>query len=685
MKFASRLLLAYTALRELGPRSLGVYALYQLGLYTGHYQRQLNAALARLNDLNRGSHLSLHPCLPCLPDRETMLELLGDQLDQLYEQANEIVNGKVRLFGGQPVPLNLTPPQPLTYWTNYEGRNQFAGQDIKFIWEPGRFGWACTLAMAYHLSDNKRYAEAFWLNTELFLNSDPPYMGPQWSSAQEVAIRIIALGFALQVFAKSNLSTKERLEFVASAIAVHAERIPPTMVYARSQNNNHLITEALGLYTASMLLPEHPMAPKWHKLGWRWLQAAFRNQITPDGTYTQHSTNYHRLMLQAALWVFAIHDLSLNNEPIPPDISSHLEASTHWLWKLIDPETGRVPNLGHNDGAYILPLTVCSFHDYRPVIHAAAQTFLHMHLTPIGCWNDMGYWLCSHKDQTQKEVGLDFWRVSPNLKGLTTQPPFIIQNHKNNSWATLRVASFHSRPAHADQLHLDLWWHGLNLSQDPGTYVYNSPPPWENSLTSALVHNTVVVDGQEFMLRASRFLYLDWAQAKLIAAQTASGGNFETLAAQHDGYRKIGVLPSRKVSTYDDGHWEIIDRLDGLPGLIHSARLHWLLPDWECKIQDASEINKLPGYEIQINSPFGWVSLKVGVSSSSENLRQTQSISIQIVRAGALLYGSGTVSPIAGWTSPIYGDKIPALACIFEISQSLPIVLKSEWIFPNES
>ena len=685
MKFASRFLLAFKALRELGPRSLWLYAFYQLGLLTGHYQRQLTSSLARQNDLNRKPHLNLHPCLPSLPERDTMLELLGDQLSQLYEQADEIASGKIRLFGGQLVPLILASQKPLTDWIKYEGINQIDDRDIKFIWEPGRFGWACTLAMAYHLSRNQHYAEAFWLNTERFLNSNPPYLGPHWSSAQEVAIRLVALSFAFQVFAQSEQATPERLELFAKAIAIHAERIPPTMVYARSQNNNHLITEALGLYTASSLLPEHPLATKWHKLGWDWLQNACRTQLTPDGSYIQQSTNYHRLMLQAALWAFAVHDYSFSNEPIPPEISILLEASTHWLWKLVDPETGHVPNLGHNDGAYVLPLTVCPYHDYRPVVHAAAQRFLHSNLTPEGSWSDMGYWICSPQDQTQTKVGFDFWRCASNQRGLPTQPPHIILNQKNGSWATIRVATFHSRPAHADQLHLDLWWHGLNLAQDPGTYLYNAPPPWDNSLTCSLVHNTVVVDGQEFMLRAGRFLYLEWAQARVILAQTAPDGSSESLTAQHNGYRKIGVLHSRKVNINAKGNWEVIDQLDGPPGSVHTARLHWLLPDCEYIIQDATQINNLPGYEMRINSQFGWVSLKVGLSSSSKEMHAIPANNFQLVRAGTLLYGSGTVLPIIGWTSPTYGDKIPALACILEITQPLPIELKSEWILPYES
>ncbi len=580
----------------------------------------------------------------------------------------------------------LTQPEPLKDWTNYERGNHRGGdQDVKSIWEPARFGWACKLAMAYHLSKNEHYTEAFWRYTESFLSSNPPYIGTHWSSAQEVALRLVALAFAHQVFVQSTQTTPERLELLAKAISNHAERIPPTMVYARSQNNNHLITEALGLYTASALLPEHPLAPKWHKLGWDWLQYAFRTQITAEGTYTQHSTNYHRLVLQAALWAFAVHDHAYKNELIVQEITVHLEAATRWLWKLVDTETGRVPNLGHNDGAYILPLTVCPYHDYRPVIHAAAQTFLNSKLLPEGSWSDMGYWLCAPHDPMQTEDGLNFWRKTPHPKDLTTQSPHIVQNHGNGSWATIHVATFDSRPAHADQLHVDLWWHGLNLAQDPGTYLYNAPPPWENSLTSASVHNTVVVDDQDIMLRSGRFLYLDWAQAKVTATQTAPDGSYESITAQHDGYRKIGVFHSRKVTTYADGHWEVIDHLDGLPGPDHSARLHWLLPDWEYEIVKTPEKPNFPWSEIRIHSPSGWISLKLGLSVPHENLTPVPIINFQLARAGTLLFGTGAIPPIIGWTSPTYGDKIPALACILEVSQSLPIELKSEWILPSES
>jgi hypothetical protein len=97
------------------------------------------------------------------------------------------VQGKVRLFGAHPVPLQLTPPPPLNHWTVHARRME-GPQDIKFTWEPARFNWAIVLARAYHLTSDQRYAASFWEYTERFLSANPPFQGRRLP-AQEVALR----------------------------------------------------------------------------------------------------------------------------------------------------------------------------------------------------------------------------------------------------------------------------------------------------------------------------------------------------------------------------------------------------------------------------------------------------------------------------------------------------------------
>ena len=58
-----------------------------------------------------------------------------------------------------------------------------------------------------------------------------------------------------------------------------------------------------------------------------------------------------------------------------------------------------------------------------------------------------------------------------------------------------------------DQLHFDLWWHGINVAQDAGTYLYNGEPPWDNPLVSTRVHNTITIDGRDQMTRGGTIPY----------------------------------------------------------------------------------------------------------------------------------------------------------------------------------
>ena len=650
----NRLRLGVKALFQLGPRQLSLYAFYQFGLRSGHYRRVTPAPRPVVNPAR------LQPVLP-LPDPQAIITLLGDSgLSALRHVADEIVAAQVHLFGSAPVPLDLTPPPPLHHWTVYEGHDHGLG-DLKFIWEPARFGWTFTLGRAYWLTKDERYPEAFWRYFETFQDGNPPYLGPNWLSAQEVAIRLCAFVFAAQVFAGSQNSTPHLLTRLAEAVAQHAARIPPTLVYARAQHNNHLITEAVGLYTAAAALPEHPEAAKWQRLGWRWLNHAFQTQFAPDGAYCQHSANYHRLALQAACWSQAVQARCFPDTAFPPQTLARLQAGVSWLFALLDPTTGQVPNLGPNDGALLFPLATSPFSDYRPALQAAARAFFAEPALPPGAWDEASLWLGLPLMAAREPI------PSPRL----SHPGQSVLKGTGSSWAYLRAARFTSRPGHADQLHLDLWWKGLNLAQDPGTYRYTAAPPWDNALSSTLVHNTISVDNLEQMTSAGRFLYLDWVQVSLPIREQSEDGAWERLTASHNGYRRLGVTHQRQVTAFKNGRWLVEDTLRGASRHQHTARLHWLLPDlpWQADL-DPQRVH------LTLTTPHGVVKLVVRAEIPVQSM---------LVRAGQLLLGDGVTDPTWGWTSPTYGDKMPALALIVHFQGQLPLHIISEWILPDET
>lgn len=655
--------IAIRAIAELGLGHIALYSVYQLGLKSGLYKyltpaRPIDSCLSKKN-------FALQTDLITLPDRKLLQRIVPG--DTLVEEANEILSGKVRLFGGDSVPLVLKNEGVLTHWIKISQESQ----DIKFQWESARFAWAVTLARAYHLTKNEDYTEAFWDYTYSFIESNPLNQGIHWCSAQEVALRLIALVFAIQVFANSKFSTPKNMTWLALVIAEHAERIPPTLVYARAQNNNHLISEAAGLYTAAAALPTHPKAKHWKKVGWKWLNYAFQHQISSDGTYLQHSTNYHRLILHLALWVNAIQNNAFPSEPFPTKTHALLSAATCWLYKIQDPISGKVPNLGPNDSALILPLCSCPNFDYRPVLSSAYRAFLNKSIYSPGAWDEMSEWF-----------GLD---ITASLSSqaekssiLISSPPHTI--HSGDAWAYLRAVKFTSRPGHADQLHLDLWWHGLNIAQDPGTYRYTAPPPWDNSLTHTAIHNTLTVDGEEQMRRVGRFLYLNWAQAEPPRFEFAGDGSWQRLIAQHNGYRHKKITHQRSVEANSDQKWVVTDSVRGSKdNYYHQVRLQWLLPDWKFEFDES---NNYQYVSIKLLSPHGWLTLKLYWSDLHKE-NPSEAVIWGLARSGQLIAGKGPVHPTWGWTSPNYGDKIPALSLFMTIRSKLPINIESHWSFPK--
>jgi len=653
---------AFKIARQVGLLQVALYGLYKFGLRTGHYQRLTETH--RLQTEINGTPLVVHSIFP-LPDQGQLATILGEGgQHNLTSLADEIVGGKFHMFGGELVEIKLTFDTPLHHWTHYETgkapipKSQVPIDDIKFIWEPARFGWAYTLGRAYHLTQNEIYADAFWGYFEKFTETNPPNLGPHWMNGQEVAIRLMALVWAGQVFGTPPVSggelaaasSVERRVRLAGSIAAHAARIPPTLVYARAQNNNHLLTEAAGLYTAGLALPDHPRASTWRALGWRWLNWVFQHQIGDSGEYIQHSTNYHRVMLQAALWVDTIRDLDW-----PDPTLRSLRRATHWLFSMLDPASGRTPNLGANDGALILPLAVTPFDDFRPTVQAAARAFLRSEI-PGGVWDEESLWL-----------GL-------GAQGKAIEPETHLSKHLHGpaSWAYLRATQFPSRLGHMDQLHFDLWWRGINVARDAGTYLYNADPPWDNPLVSGRVHNTVTIDGHDLMTRGGRFMVLDWFPAYLESELATDEAALGQIVGYHTGYQ--GVRHERKATVYTSERWVVEDKL--ISKLPHTYRLHWLLPDWEWEAESREK-----GIVISLQSPQGLVSIIFQTESQLSNLHSLFSI----VRAGKVIFGQRDVQPYEGWFSPTYGMKEPALSLAIEVASDHGMFFVSQFTFPSGS
>ena len=402
-------------------------------------------------------------------------------------RANAVIAGRWPYFSGTELQVGFPPDWHLNpvngkhiptdqHWSDID---EFEYGDIKFVWEPSRFTVAFTLVRAYAACGDERYASAFWMLLEDWAKHNPPQSGANWKCGQEAAFRIMAWCFGLFALATSPHSTPSRVTQLVVMLAFHAERIEGNIEYALSQNNNHGLSEAIGLWTVGLLFPELARASQWRKIGKRLLERQIRKQILPDGSYVQQSTNYHRLLLHDLLWAFRLGEL--HGDPFSPAAYDRLAKAVEFLDAMTDHATGRAPNQGNNDGALVLALNNCDFNDYRPVLQAANYLLRRRRLFPPGPWDEDLLWLFGADAFQQATIAAS----SERSLAFEAGGYYILRG--SNSWGLVRCARHRSRPAHADQLQLDLWWRGDNIAADAGTYLYNGDPPWRNSLSQTAV------------------------------------------------------------------------------------------------------------------------------------------------------------------------------------------------------
>jgi hypothetical protein len=599
-------------------------------------------------------------------------KILAAHQESLGVEANGVLEGNLPFFGRlsydcgfpprwfqNPVTgQTVSPQRPWTGMRFASGSSPDDYGDLKFILEPSRFLFVYTLARAYAGIGDERFPEAFWTAIESWAANSPPMSGPLWICGQESSLRILAWSFALHAFLHSPATTAPRIALLFSLIAAHGWRTMQTLGYARSQRSNHLVSEAVGLWTAGTLFPELSDASTWRKKGALLLREAVLDQITPDGSYLQDSFNYQRMVLHQLLWTIRLAEI--NKIELDSQIRSRTIAAFDFIQRFVDAHSGHVPNHGSNDGSHILPLSACDYGDFRPLLRLGSTVLNRPVELQPGPWDELALWLCGKSLQSEQSESTNSASSTPGYYRIGTR----------NSWAFVRAGRYTRRPFQADQLHVDLWRRGFNLARDAGTYLYNGEPPWNNGLARTAVHNTVTVDRRDQMRRAGRFLWLDWAQA--FGQSSPTNANFpNAFQGQHNGYRKLGVTHRRGVHYVTEDAWVIVDDLSGAGQ--HESRLHWLLPD-------------LP-FEVSAVSPF-CVTLSSEATRFRYNVLCSTSGNGAIVRGGKIVWGNlgnpdryphqdeqdqHEDEKLLGWESPTYGDLRPTVSLVYTVQALLPV------------
>lgn len=544
-------------------------------------------------------------------------------------------HASLRYFGVYELPIARSAPKwhcsPLTgqsveqpnrpWWQipDFDGR---VG-DIKVVWEASRFDWV--IALAQHAS--RGHAESLqrlehWLADWCVAN--PPYQGPNWKCGQEASIRVMHLAMATRLLGQQTATSAALLDL----IDLHLQRIAPTISYAVAQDNNHGTSEAAALFIGGSWLARYrstSRGKKWAAMGRKWLENRVKRLVSPDGSFSQHSVNYHRVMLDtlcmAELWRC---DMSL--QPFSSLFLSRAQAAAEWL-RLFTRNNGDVPNIGANDGARLLPLSLTDYRDYRPSVQLASVLFAgRSAYAGAGSWNEPLLWL---------NIALPN-DVMPPLSSMLKDDGGYACLIKGKAFAAIRYPRFRFRPSQADALHLDFWLSDNNILRDAGTYSYNTDPEWLAYFPGTASHNTVQFDDRDQMPRLSRFLFGDW----LKVTKNPIFATSPTLDSIEVAYRDGWDASHKRSVVLEESSLTIDDQVSGFKS---KAVVRWrLMPgDWQ----------------------------KEGNTWRNGDVRLTINTDLPVKR----------IELVQGWESRYYLQKTPLP--VLEIEVSRPGVIRSiiEW------
>jgi hypothetical protein len=446
-----------------------------------------------------------------------------------------------------------------TEWSDFDGNIG----DIKILWEPSRFNWLLDLSRAYRVTEEPKYLKKIneWLIDWSFHN--PKNIGPNWKCGQEAGIRLMKLLTAAEILEQSKSPSSALISWIID----HVERIQPNIRYAIAQDNNHATTEAAALYIgAAWLLHIDPNNKhysrwiRWKKQGRLVLEERINHLIDYQGSFSQKSVNYHRVIVDTMSWIL-YHMKRLDEQPFETNILIRIKSLAEWQFKMIVGNDGETPNIGSNDGAMLEILHCCDYRDFRPSTQLIFALLDGVRVFDEGPWDEPLFWYVSdilNKSNIVKPV-------LPKHEILDRQF-VILRNNRTVLFVVLPNDKF--RPNSCDAFHIDLWVDGKNWLSDQGSYSYNAGG-LTDAFKSVKSHNTVQYGLIEPMPKLSRFLYgnwltIDFSETKEMVIDTYVWEGSYTVKGKYKH--------TRKVTLYDNG-LEVLDSIEAKSNEL--MQLYW--------------------------------------------------------------------------------------------------------------
>ena len=569
------------------------------------------------------------PAVPAGSSGHAWLASLPRKFDtERYRRAaDRILDGHFDVFSlrrkqlGFPPRWNVDPrtgiEAPLVFGKELNYRDPALAGDVKYLWEPNRHLELVTLAQAWHLTGDERYALGCRTLLDSWFAQCPYPRGINWCVSLEHAVRLVNWSFAWFLLggeAAPIFTGAEGRAFRArwlESIYQHCHFIPRHWS-RHSSANNHLLGEATGLFVGALTWPLWRESARWARQARTELEREALAQTYADGVNKEQAIWYHHavadMMLIAGLVARA------NTQDFGEKYWARLEVMLEFVASLMD-VGGNVPMIGDADDGVLVRFVPEEgdgrFDVFRSLLATGAVLFRRPAMRAKGAlFDDKTRWLLG--DDTEAAfTRIDASKAFPVRRAFPEGGYFILGEDFETPREVRIVADTGplgylaiAAHGHADALAFTLSVGGKPILVDPGTFSY-STMPWRRYFRSTAAHNTVGVDHRDQSEYGGSFLWLQHANTAVEAFRAA--GDEQTLTARHEGYRRLSdPVTHRRNWRYTTGA-AILTITDELTcSATHVVAMYWhFAPECTVALEGNSVVATRGGVRVVLECPDG--------------------------------------------------------------------------------
>lgn len=501
---------------------------------------------------------------------ELLRQRLPEQVKQILERAERALNHRFDLLGytdlaySSPIDWHMDlvnvkrAPRKAFYRIRYLDFEEVG--DSKVTWELNRHQHFVTMAKAYRLTGNKRYADEILRQWRHWWAENPYPVGINWASSLEAAFRSLSWLWTYHLLEEAPGLPRFREEWLR-AFELHGRHIERYLSTYFSPNT-HLLGEGVALFFLGVLCPELSAAERWKAAGWKIILEESRRQVQADGFHFEQSTYYHVYALDLFLHSAVL--ANVNNIPLPREFEQTIESMLTALYLL--GRAGSPPRFGDDDGGRLFdPARNRSQHLLDPLC-TGAILFNRGEFKAIAAQlREETVWLLGPEGVRAWDE-LEAHPPDMNSAALQASGIYLMSSEKPATQMVTDCGPLGTQSGghgHADALSVTLTSQGRDLLIDPGTFAYASDGGERNLFRGSAMHNTLRVDGEDQSEPSGAFSWHRFAQPKV--ERWIQGNSFDLLIASHDGYQRLGepVTHRRLIWSLRNGLYLVRDIVEG--------------------------------------------------------------------------------------------------------------------------